>query len=196
MELTSNAIFAAAGYLLGRRTGLSRKDMLEAIGTSTVWPDLSRRKTPLSSFEPVYSIEKAFGLSVPEWLSMSLKARILSLGLSPDKSWVRIKVHCDTECQHFNVQVRSEYPALEADVAEVRCRFESTGTTSERILNERKPFEDEDGIYHMPSFTGGGGMGLLECIRLSAENNLYLKYETRNGPEPLIYFNLGNHPAE
>jgi len=64
MELTSNAIFAAAGYLLGRRTGLSRKDMLEAIGTSTVWPDLSRRKTPLSSFEPVYSIEKAFGLSV------------------------------------------------------------------------------------------------------------------------------------
>jgi hypothetical protein len=195
MELASNAVSASTGYLLGKMTGLSRNEMLQAIGTSVVWPDLTRRNKSAASAESTELIEEALGLTIPQWLSMGLRERILRLGLSPEKNWVKIVVNCNTEHYHFNIQVRSEYPSLKEDADEVRCRFESAAAISERILKEHKPFEDEDGIYHMPSFTGGGGMGLLECIRLSENSSLYLNYEIQRDPESRINFTLGNHPA-
>ena len=43
LELTANAVAAPVCYLLGRKTGLTREEMLSVMGTSALWPDLSKK---------------------------------------------------------------------------------------------------------------------------------------------------------
>ncbi len=192
MELTANAVTAPICYTLGRETGLTRDEMLSAIGTSALWPDLSTRNLSGSSQESVVCIEQVLGISIPEWLSIHLKDRISLLGLTPERNWVQIKVDIDTQQNCFSLSVVSAFPPLKQDVEAIRCRFETPDETTNRIREERTAFEDKDGIYHMPSFTGGGGMGLLACIRLAEKNNLYLDYCVRDNEESGVRFRLGN----
>ncbi|MCK5115406.1 MAG: hypothetical protein KAR44_02330 [Candidatus Aegiribacteria sp.] len=194
MELTANAVTTPIGYMLGRETGLTRDEMLSAIGTSALWPDLSMRNSFRSSQESVIRIEQFLRISIPEWLSRQVKDRIIFLGLTPASNWVQISVRIDVQRKSFCISVVSAFPPLKGDIEAIRCRFESTDETSRRIREERKPFEDKEGIYHMPSFTGGGGMGLLACIHLAEEKNLYLDYFVQDGAESEILFRLGNHP--
>ncbi|MCD4701698.1 MAG: hypothetical protein K8S24_07560 [Candidatus Aegiribacteria sp.] len=153
LELTSNAVTAPIGYTLGRETGLTRDEMFSAIGTSVLWPDLSMRNSSRSSPESLIRIEQLLGISIPEWLSMQLKDRINLLGLTPMSNWVQITANIDVQQNCYSLSVVSAFPALKGDIEAIRYRFESTDEASIRIRNERKPFEDKDGIYHMPSFT-------------------------------------------
>ncbi len=194
MELTANAVTAPVSYLLGRKTGLTREEMLSAFGTSALWPDFSTRNSSRSSQDSVIRIEKVLGVSIPEWLSMNLIDRINRLGLECRSNWVCITASISTADKRFEIVVQSGYPHLRGDIEEIQCRFESPDEISSRIREERTAFEDEEGIYHMPSFTGGGGMGLLACIRLAEEKNLYLDYIVQNGEGSGIRFRLGNHP--
>ncbi len=167
LELTANAVAAPVCYLLGRKTGLTREEMLSVMETSALWPDLGKRNFSGSSQDSVSRMEKMLGISIPQWLSMKLKDRISLVGLSTENSWVSISLNISTADKLFEIIVQSEYPILDGDVEEIRCRFESPDEISSRVREERTAFEDEEGIYHMPSFTGGGGMGLLACIRLA-----------------------------
>lgn len=194
MELTANAVTVPISCTLGRETGLTRDEMLSAIGTSALWPDLSKRNSSRSSQESVIRIEQILGISIPEWLSMQLKDRINLLGLTPISNWVQIRANIDVQQNYYSLSVNSGFPPLKGDIEAIRSRFESSDETSIRIRNERKPFEDKDGIYHMPSFTGGGGMGLLACIRLAEEKDLFLDYVVQDDAESGILFRLGNHP--
>lgn len=194
LELTANAVAAPACYLLGTETGLSREEMLSVIGTSVIWPDTGKCDSSGASQEFVIRMEKVLGVSISQWLSMNLKDRIGLLGLESRNSWVSIIASISTEDARFEIVVQSEYPPLRGDIEEIRCRFESPDETSSRIQKERTPFEDEEGIYHMPSFTGGGGMGLLACIRLAEKKNLYLDYLVQDDTGSGIRFRLGNHP--
>lgn len=194
MELTANAIAAPACYLLGTETGLSREEMLSVIGTSVVWPGTCKCISSEASQESVIRLEEELGVTIPQWLSMNLKDRIGRLGLETRSNWVSITACINTIDKRFEIVVQSEYPPLRGDIEEIRCRFESPDETTSRIREERAAFEDEEGIYHMPSFTGGGGMGLLACIRLAEEKNLYLDYFVQNGTGSGIRFRLGNHP--
>lgn len=193
LELTSNAVTAPIGYTLGRETGLTRDEMFSAIGTSVLWPDLSMRNSSRSSPESLIRIEQLLGISIPEWLSMQLKDRINLLGLTPMSNWVQITANIDVQQNCYSLSVVSAFPALKGDIEAIRYRFESTDEASRWIGKERKSFEDEDGIYHMPSFTGGGGMGLIWCIRLAEEKNLCLDYEIGNDTGSGIKFILNNH---
>jgi len=192
MELTANAVTAPFSYTLGREAGLTRDEMLSAIGTSALWPDSSMRISSRSSQDSTIRLEKVLGVSIPEWLSMKLKDRMDLLGLTPRSSSVSITASISTEDARFEIVVQSEYPPLRGDIEEIRCRFESTDETFSRIQKERIPFEDEEGIYHMPSFTGGGGMGLLACIRLAKEKGLFLDYDIHEDTGSGVFFILGN----
>ena len=194
MELTANAVTAPIGYILGRETGLTRDKMLSAIGTSALWPDLSTRNISGSSQESVIRIEQVLGISIPEWLSMELKDRINLLGLTPESNWVQIRADIDVQQDYFSLSVVSAFPPLKEDIEAIRCRFETPDEITYRIRKERTAFEDEEGIYHMPSFTGGGGMGLLACIRLAEKRNLYLDYFSKDSEESGLRFRIGNHP--
>ena len=194
LELTSNAVTAPIGYTLGRETGLTRDEMLCAIGTSVLWPDLSMRNSSRSSHESLIRIEQLLGINIPEWLSMQLKDRINLLGLTPMSNWVQITATIDVQQNCYSLSVVSAFPPLKGDIEAIRYRFESTDEASTWIGKERKSFEDEEGIYHMPSFTGGGGMGLIWCIRLADEKNLYLDYFVQDDAGPEIRFRLSNHP--
>ncbi|MCD4774665.1 MAG: hypothetical protein K8S15_01275 [Candidatus Aegiribacteria sp.] len=196
MELTANAITAPISYLLGTKTGLTRDEMLSAIGTSAVWPDSGKENSSSASEEFIIRMEKVLGVSISQWLSMNLTARIGQLVKTSGSSWVSITVYISTAYERFEIVVQSEYPPLRGDIEGIRCCFNSSDETSIRIRKERKPFEDKDGIYHMPSFTGGGGMGLLACIRLAEEKELYLDYIVHDDPETGIHFRLGNHPVK
>ncbi|MCK4806717.1 MAG: hypothetical protein KAT09_03675, partial [Candidatus Aegiribacteria sp.] len=164
MELTANAITAPVCYLLGTKTGLTREEMLSAIGTSALWPDYSLRNSSSSSQDSVTRLEDFLGVSIPQWLSMNLRDRFGRLGLTSNSNWVSIAAHISITDKRYEIVVKSEYPLRRGDIEEIRCRFESPDETSSRIQKERALFEDKDGIYHMPSFTGGGGMGLLACV--------------------------------
>lgn len=194
LELTANAVAAPACYLLGTGTGLSREEMLSVVGTSVIWPDIGKCSSSEAPKEFVIRMEKVLGVSIPQWLSLNLKDRISRLGLECRNNWVRITASISTADKRFKIVVQSEYPPLRGDIEEIRCRFESTDETTRRIRKERAPFEDEEGIYHMPTFTGGGGMGLLACIRLAEEKDLYLDYLVQDGAGSGIRFRLGNHP--
>ncbi|RKZ10157.1 hypothetical protein DRQ25_03895 [Candidatus Fermentibacteria bacterium] len=194
MELTANAATAPISYTLGRETGLTRDEMLTAIGTSALWPDLSARSLSGSSQESVVCIEQVLGISIPEWLSLRLKDRICLLGLTPESNWVQIRVDIDVQQDCFSLSVVTSFPPLKEDIEAIRCRFETPDETTCRIRKERAAFEDEEGIYHMPSFTGGGGMGLLACIRLAEKKNLYLDYFSQDLEESGIRFRISNHP--
>ncbi len=194
LELTSNAVTTPIGYTLGSETGLTRDEMFSAIGTSALWPDLSMRNSFRSAQESVIRIEQFLGISIPEWLSMQVKDRINFLGLTPESNWVQISAKIDVQRKGFCISVVSAFPPLKGDIEAIRYRFESTDETSRRIREERKPFEDKERIYHMPSFTGGGGMGLLACIHLAEEKNLYLDYFVKDDAGSEICFRLGNHP--
>jgi hypothetical protein len=194
LELTANAITAPVCYLLGTKTGFTREEMLSVIGTSVIWPDTGKCNSSGASRKLVIRMEEVLGVSIPQWLSMNLKDRISRLGLESRSSWVSITASIGTEDANFEIVVQSDYPPLRGDIEEILCRFESPDETSSRIQKERVPFEDKEGIYHMPSFTGGGGMGLLACIRLAEKKNLYLDYFSQDGEESRIRFRISNLP--
>jgi len=180
MELTGNAISAPIGYRLGEGTHLPRRELLSAIGTSAVWPDINLRKQCESSMSGVIRIEKLLGCSIDHWLSMILKDRICYLGLDPITNWVSVTVLINSANTEFMITVQSKYPPLEGDIQEILQRFKSPLELCTRVREERSSFEDKEGIYHMPTFTGGGGMGLLECMRIAAEKGLNLSYCLHN----------------
>jgi hypothetical protein len=194
LELTANAIAAPISSTLGRKTGLSRDEMLCAIGTSSLWPDLSMRNTSGSTQDSVTRIQEVLGVSIPQWLRMQLNDRMNLVGLTPITNWVQIRADIDSQQNYYNLSVVSGFPPLQGDIEAIRIRFKSTDETSRRIENERKLFEDAEGIYHMPSFTGGGGMGLLHCIWLAKKNALYLDYSVQDNAESGVCFKLANHP--
>ena len=196
MELTANAVTAPISYTLGRETGFTRDEMLSAIGTSALWPDLSTRNLSGSSKESVIRIEQVLGISIPQWLSMQLKDRIKLLGLTPVSNWVQITANIDVQQNSYNLSVVSAFPPLKGDIETIRCRFKTPDEITNKIRKERAAFEDKEGIYHMPSFTGGGGMGLLACIRLARENNLYLDYSVQDCAVSGVSFRLANHPIQ
>lgn len=193
LELTSNAVTAPIGYTLGRETGLTRDEMLCAIGTSVLWPDLSSRISPVSSQDSVLRMQGVLGVSIPQWLSMNLIDRVSLAGLTFESRWVSITAQISITDERFEIVIQSEYPLLSGDIEEIHCRFETPEEISSRVREERTAFEDEEGIYHMPSFTGGGGMGLLACIRLAEEKNLCLDYEIGKDTGSGIKFILNNH---
>jgi hypothetical protein len=124
----------------------------------------------------VDAVESVLGMTIPEFVSSPLRLKFDAIGIGLSPGWVTVATEINAELPRFEVTVSSDDPVSGEDDREIRSRFDDPSGMRKAVLEKRKPWEDEDGIFRMPSFTGGGGMGLLECIRLSNEHGLKLEY--------------------
>jgi hypothetical protein len=163
MELVSNAIAAALGIALGDATGLPRKDLLEVLGTSAIWPGPENLHRPAGSREAHNAFRLTVGMEPEDWLRLPVAERFRSIGIRPEAGWVTVSCVVNPESGELGLLVSSLKPPLEGDLVEILGRLTDPDSSRVRISAIREPHRDQDGIYHMPSFTGGGGMGLILC---------------------------------
>jgi hypothetical protein len=163
MELVSNAIAAAMGSALGHATGIPRRDLLEVLGTSAVWPGPEHLRRPAGSPEAGIAFRLAVGMEPEDWLGMPLAERFQSIGIRAESGWVTVSYSVSPESGELDLLVSSLTPPLEGDLVEIRGRLSDPDACRARISGIRELHRDPEGMLHMPSFTGGGGMGLILC---------------------------------
>ena len=193
MELTSNAVSSALGSVLGRLTGLSRARMLNVFGTSVIWPGEADIWHPSAPEEDILKVEEALGMKSCEWLGLPALDKFESLGLLPGDGWVAVRAAIDRERGSFAVSVVSEHPPLYGDLTTIRQLFSDPDRTRNEVIGLRKTHTDSGGMHHIPSFSGGGGLGLLECMRIAAENDLVLDWKPPEAERGPIVFMLGRN---
>jgi len=163
MELVSNAIAAAMGSALGDATGLPGKDLLEVLGTSAIWPGPENLHRPAGSLEAHDAFRLTVGMEPEEWLRLPLEERFQSIGIRAETCWVTASCKVNPEPGEIDLMVSSLTPPLEGDLDEIRGRLTDPDSHRARISGIRELHRDAEGMVHMPSFTGGGGMGLILC---------------------------------
>ncbi|GEM_PF-2328038 len=193
MELTSNAISSAPGSVLGRLTGLTRDEMLGVFGTSVIWPGDADIRHPTGSEVNLLRVERVLGMKCGEWLDLPALERFTSLELLPGDGWVTVRASVQPEWRSFAVWVSSTHPPLDGDLSLIRRILREPDTSRDEVLDLRKAHTDSDGMYHIPSFSGGGGLGLLECIRLAGENDLELDWRAPGAGGDQMVFILGRN---
>lgn len=193
MELVSNSISSALGSTLGRSTGLSRERMLEVFGTSVIWPGEEAIRSPGGTVKDRRRMSKVLGMEIGEWLDLPALEKFRNLGLLPGKGWVTVQALSDPERMSFSVSVRSSHSPLAGDIKAIRRSLGSPESLKRDVLELRKRHTCSSGMYHIPSFTGGGGMGLLECVRLSAECGLELTWGPPGSDGTGMEFALGRN---
>ena len=175
MEITLNALNCRIGNGLRGLTGRGRGELLEVIGVNVLYPDGS---ADLADYSGPGAVELAgrLGMGIPEFVRLALKEKYAVLGTSTAPGWVTLQT-VSYGGGGFSVKVVSDDPVCDEDHREILRRFVDPVRTREEVLRERSGWEDGDGIFRMPSFTGGGGMGLLACIRKASERGMRLEYD-------------------
>jgi hypothetical protein len=190
MELVSNAIASALGSALGAATGLPRKDLLEVFGTSAIWPGPEPLWRPEGSGEAFPVVRSTIGMEPADWLRLPVPERFRSLGIEPDACWVLVSCRIGPEAGDIELTVSSQKPPLEGDLEEIRGRLADPDTSGARISRIREPHRDGEGMYHLPSFTGGGGMGLVACARTAVDLGLTLDLVPSKGDDMQVTLRL------
>ncbi|MHC5037491.1 MAG: hypothetical protein ACYTHM_09275 [Planctomycetota bacterium] len=191
IEVVTNALTAPVGATLMERTGLSRNALLEAFGSSVLWPHPSaEHQEPAGTKPDRERIASVVGMSVADFMSLPLSGKFRLLGIPSDRSWIRVEVRAGPGKGNFEIFVDSDRSASADDEAEIRKRFEDPGGQKEKIASVREDYVDAEGIYHLPSFTGGGGTGLLACMKTVAEQGLFFDYLSEAAPEGKTRFRL------
>ncbi len=181
MELVSNAMLAPLGSALHDRLGLDRDRMLALLGTSAVWPGpRSMRRAGPERLRELF--RSRVGMDVDDWLDLPLRERMGALGVETAADHVTVSAAGGPA--RLEVRVSSSHPPLPGDLEAARERI-GDPAVAETIARERAPFEDGDGIFHMPSLTGGGGFGLICCSRLCRENGIDLEALLEGDPPRL-----------
>jgi hypothetical protein len=189
MELVANAVLAPMGRAVMTRAGLTRRASLDALGANPVWGSGTLETPDRDPEEPaLVALERGLGCTADEFLALDLPAKFRLLGLLGGESWVQVRVVPPAGPSGFQIEVRSLEPATPDDIEEVRKRFEDFEGTRREIENWRGAFLDEGGVYRAPSFTGGGGVGLLACIGRCRALGLQIEYEVGKNPAGTLKF--------
>ncbi len=190
MELVSNAVNARLGSRLMKLTGFTRERLLGVFGVNILYPDDSVDRMDYSNPD-ARALETALGMPIPLFVRLPLKEKFTALEVDPEDNWVYLDVLCN-DSGSFRVLVGSFDHVCEEDLREILRRFEKLETTKSEILVERAAYEDEMGIFRMPSFTGGGGFGLVWCIEVARNENLYLTCLFEHGADRKPVFSVSN----
>jgi hypothetical protein len=175
MEITLNALNSRLGSALRALSGLSGGRLLDVLGVNVLYPDESVTEMDYSGPE-AKRLAGLLGMDLEEFVRLPLRGKFDALGVPLSPGWVTLETRT-REQGSYAVAIRSLCPLHEEDHREVLKRFEDPDGAREEVLERRKPWGDDQGVYRMPSFTGGGGMGLLECIRMAGECGMELEYE-------------------
>jgi len=190
MELVSNAINAKLGNRLMKLTGFTRDRLLGVFGVNILYPDDTVDGMDYSNSD-ARALEAALGMPIPLFVRLSLKEKFTALGVNPEDNWVYLDVFCGNPGS-FRVLVGSSDQVSEEDLREILRRFEKLETTKSEIRVERASYEDDMGIFRMPSFTGGGGFGLVWCIEVARNEDLYLTFLSEHGTDRKPVFSVSN----
>jgi len=190
MELVSNAINARLGNKLTKLTGFTRDELLDVFGVNILYPDDTVDSMDYSNPD-ARALETALGMPIPLFVRLSLKGKFTALGVDPEDNWVYLDVLFD-DSGSFRILVGSFDHVCEEDLREILRRFEKLETTKSEIRRERASYEDDMGIFRMPSFTGGGGFGLVWCIEVARNEGLYFTCLSEHGADRKPVFSVSN----
>ncbi len=196
IELVSNSLTAPLGKVLAQKTGLTRQELLEAFGTSVLWPHPSLDRIDRTVASALRRrLESAIGCSADEFLDLPLCEKSKMLGIPRDEDWLSVVVRFGQRAGGFEILVQSDYGPSEDDHREILSRFKNYEGEKAKVVELRKKHADENGIYHIPSFTGGGGAGLLMCIRTARELGLQFEYLADESSQGRTIFRIATPSA-
>ena len=110
----------------------------------------------------------------------------VSLGVSP----VCIELLLPEDGQGFEVLVANAGKPTPADRAQLDRRFRRYAETRREIEMERRQYTDPAGRVRIPRTLGGGGLALLECIRMAEEKGWDFEYRVEDAPVKRTVFRL------
>jgi hypothetical protein len=197
IELVSNSLTAPLGKALGERTGLTRRQLLDAFGTSVLWPHPSGNRIARTEPSGVRGqLEAAVGSSVGEFLKLPLCEKLKVLGISLSEEWLRVVVRVGEARSDFEILVQSDHGPSDDDHREILKRFEDYAGERNKVIELRKTHEDGNGICPIPSFTGGGGAGLIVCIQAAKDLGLHFDYLFDEAKAGRTIFRVATWPIE
>lgn len=194
MEITLNAVNARIGAGLVETTGYVREKLLEVFGVNILYPDSSADSKD-SSVPEATVVAGRLGMDIPRFVKLSLSGKFSALGVITSPGWVTIDTEVSGSPSGFSILVRSEDPIVDEDHEAILWRYRDPVAARREILEKRKPWGDDEGIFRMPSFTGGGGVGLLACITHAGEAGMNLEYVPEEEGERLACFRV-SYPVD
>lgn len=177
IELVTNSLTAPLGKILAAKTGLPRQELLDAFGTNVLWPHPSPDRIGRTASSAVRQrLGSSVGCSADQFVRLPLREKFRILGIALDEGWLRVIFRSGEPKGDFEMLVESDYGPSDDDHREILRRFDEYDSERAKIVELRKNHADPEGTYHIPSFTGGGGAGLLMCIRTANELGLDFEY--------------------
>ncbi len=192
MELATNAVNALFSHALIERTGASREELLSVFKANPLWGDACLKRLESHPVNPMGArVEQALGMRLSEFLRLSQAGKFRQAGVFdfPHGITVACRIPGDGS---FEVDVASPVPPSPGDLREVAARFERYEETKALVIERRAGTRDQDGMYWLPSFTGGGGMGLLACIAKAAESGLSFRFMAEEAAAGKTVFRLSS----
>ena len=105
---------------------------------------------------------------------------------------VSIELILPEDGRGFDVRVGNAGKPTSADCAQLNRRFARYAETRREIEMERRQHTDPSGRVRIPGTLGGGGMALLECIRVAREKGWDFEYRIEEAPVERTVFRVAH----
>lgn len=96
----------------------------------------------------------------------------------------------------FEILVKNAGRPPEHDREEILRRFQNYGETRRQIERLWEKHTGPDGIVRIPDTAGGGGLALLECIRMAKEGELSFDFYVEESPHPMTVFRIASDTVQ
>ncbi len=124
-------------------------------------------------------VEQRLSMSLERFLSLPQRQKFASVGVFEAPHQILVRCHVAVSTRQVVCDVCSPLPPTDEDLREILVRFQHPEATVHTIQRQRAHRQDADGCYWLPSLTGGGGMGLLACLRKANTADLSLTFLTQ-----------------
>jgi hypothetical protein len=177
IELVTNAVNALFSHALIAKTGMSRNALLTVFAANPLWGEVALnhvKAQPSGTLMQV--VEQRLSMPLEPFLTLPQKQKFASVGVFEAPHQIVVRCDVVSSTQHVVCDVRSPLPPTDEDLHEILARFHEPDATARTIQRQRAHRQDADGCYWLPSLTGGGGMGLLACLRKAHAADLSLTF--------------------
>ena len=171
--------------------------LLGALDVNPVWGPADSETRAYDAADPaLQALEEAAGRPIRDYLRLRLVEKFRVFGLQGAPDWVRVRASVREGTKDFEVFVESDGAPAPEDAEEIVRRFLDYEGTLAEVKAQAEAYTDARGRMFRPSFTGGGGMGLLVCIRMCETQGLHLDFLREEEKNNLTVFRLASFPRE
>ncbi len=180
IELVTNAVNALFSHALITKTGLSRNTLLTVFDANPLWGEVALHHVTVQTSGPrMQQIEQRLAMPLERFLTLPQRQKFASVGVFEAPHQIVVRCHVVSSSRHVVCDVRSPLPPTDDDRHEILARFQDPDATAHTIQQQRAYRQDADGCYWLPSLTGGGGMGLVVCLRKAHTADLSSRFSRR-----------------